>query len=231
MKRFILLFILPALLSASEVKVGMTETELVELRGKSDAKMSGGTATIYRWGSEEVFVKDGKVSKVRILTRPTVDTPQPTPKIDPITPAILPLEGVKLGIEFHGVDFDWKAESGSQDENVVLSPQIKFHIKNIRAEPIKSLEVKFVFMEDKNENKIWDEVTETLVYQFGTPLASGVGSKTKFAECSMGYRFIKAGYADNSRIFKEARLPVFCYVRTETETEWVLFSKFVFGIN
>jgi hypothetical protein len=49
----------------SGIKVGMAESELLELRDEPAGKMSAGSKTIYKWVDLEVWVQDEKISKIK----------------------------------------------------------------------------------------------------------------------------------------------------------------------
>lgn len=60
------LFVIPVL-AFSEVKIGMSEAELIALKGKPAGKTVVGTKSIYRWADMQVKLEDGQV--VHVIVR------------------------------------------------------------------------------------------------------------------------------------------------------------------
>lgn len=65
MKKIILLFLVFFTVSLfAEVKIGMSEEDLLKEKEKPDGKTAIGSKAIYRWPDMEVRVEDGKITKI-----------------------------------------------------------------------------------------------------------------------------------------------------------------------
>lgn len=160
---------------AAEIVIGMPEDELLKSQGKPDGVLKGPKATIYRWETKEVKVKEGKVSEVTTIVKKAV-VPRPPSSLN----KLIKVEGAQEGVELVECTFAWNSEQ----KGYLLyryTPEISFRIKNTGSKLLDSLSIRIVLYE--NAETAWGNCLAV----HSSPIPPGSSSEVIVLDFGTGY--------------------------------------------
>ncbi len=216
---------------AREVSVGMSEAEIITLKGKPTNVLSGGSKKILSWSDVQIIFRDGKATEISARIPVSSTTPSNESVEYPANKIEAADNNIPWGFEFVDVAFRWHQGTGSGN-GPVLAPEVSFAVKNIRSLPIKHLQTKFVYYEEGN--KLYDEAENYVVTASDTPIEGGFTSKRIFSVTSIGFSPRKWGWGMdgyNTTGISARRMRVIVYTKTSNAEEWMKYGGFVFGAH
>jgi hypothetical protein len=230
MRKFVLTLFFPVLLfAAAEIKIGMTEKELLEIKGRPEGRMAAGSRAIYTWPGEKITCENGFVKTIEKLVEIKEET-SASNKMQIVA------DDPKIwSFEFTDITLSWVQKPSSVEKSSIVVPQIQYCIRNNGNVPLKYLKLKFIFKQE--ENKIFDEVVEYAIGGGDTPLETGVTSRSYFTSVSVGFtprRIPFLNLPDSSSLnydtysITKTKFSVTVYALSDSGLEFKRFGTFLF---